>query len=297
MTIANLAFNPFSTTNAAGLFATQSDGLVQGVAMDDPTVRNRLAGGLVSTVETIPMWGGIAICENVPPSTQTSFLMGGSIQRATSVASTIPITGFSVLNQGHAGQTTPQNTVPVFLTGQTINFYRMGSGARIAVKCDPSLVSLDGTPISSNVSWDFNNQVLQPYDASTATVSVTSVTASYASGLWTFAVVAAAASLVGAIGDFINLSGITGTGASLMNGNQRVTAYTSSTVFSFQIAGASDTFVAGAQSGTIVLNEGTVALPVKILGIQPTGNMTVDYNAVTGVASWNTNGPAALIQI
>lgn len=293
---ANLAFNPFSTTNAGGFFSTQSDGLVQGVAMDDPTVRNRLAGGVLASTETLPMWGGIAICENVP--TNTNFALGGNIVRATSVASTIPITGWSVYNQGHAGQTTPQNTAPVFLSGQTVNFYRVGSGARIAVQCDPSLVSLDGTPITSNVSWDFNNQVLQPYDASTATVSVTSLTASFSAGVWTFAVVAAAATTVGAVGDFINLSGVTGTGASLINGNQQVTAFTSSTVFSFQIAGASGTFSAGAQSGTILLNEGTVALVgVKVLGIQPTGNMVVSYNATTGVASWSNNGSAALIQI
>lgn len=293
---ANLAFNPFSTTNAGGFFSTNTDGMVQGVAMDDPTVRNRLAGGVVAATETLPMWGGIAICENVP--TNSNFVLGGNIVRATSVSSTIPITGFTVYNQGHAGQTTPQNTAPVFLSNQTVNFYRLGSGARIAVQCDPSLVSLDGTPISSNVSWDFNNQVLQPYDASTATVSVTSLTASYSAGVWTFAVVAAAASVVGAVGDFINLSGVTGTGASLINGNQQVTAFTDNQHFSFQIAGGSSTFSSGAQSGTIVLNEGTVALAgVKVLGVQPSGCMVVSYNAATGVASWSNNGSCALIQI
>ncbi len=295
MATAQLGFSPFLTTNAAGFFSTISDGLAQGVAMDDPAIRNELCGGVVASTETVVMWGGIAICENIP--SVASGLLGGVIQRATSISSTVPVTGFTVYKQGHAGLTTPQNTAPVYGSGQTINFFRLGSGARIAVACDPGLVALDGTPISSQVSWDFNNQVLQAYDASTATITLTSVTASYANGLWTFVVVSPSATAVEAVGDFINLSGVTGTGASLINGDQQVSAFTNNENFSFQIAGGSGAFAAGAQSGTIVLNEGTGALPVDVLLIQPTGCMTVAYNAVTGTASWNQNGACALVKI
>ena len=51
------------------------------------------------------------------------------------------------------------------------------------------------------------------------------------------------------------------------------------------------------QTGTIVLNYGTGALPVKILDINAGNSMTVSYNAVTGAATWNRQGYAALIQI
>jgi hypothetical protein len=173
----------------------------------------------------------------------------------------------------------------------------MGSGIEIPVAMDPSLISLSGGLITQQVSWDFNNQVLQPYDASTATYSVTSLTASYSSGVWTFAVVMAAASPVGGVGDVINVSGVTGTGATLINANQTVTAFTDNQHFSFQITAASGAFSAGAQSGTIVLNYGVGALPVKIVDINIGNSMTVAYNPTTGAATWNRQGSTALIQI
>ena len=37
--MANLSLNPMATTNAAGSFGVQSDGFIQGVALDDPANR------------------------------------------------------------------------------------------------------------------------------------------------------------------------------------------------------------------------------------------------------------------
>lgn len=41
--MANLSLNPMATTNALGSFGVQSDGYIQGVALDDPA--NRFNGG------------------------------------------------------------------------------------------------------------------------------------------------------------------------------------------------------------------------------------------------------------
>lgn len=165
--------------------------------------------------------------------------------------------------------------------------------------CDPSLVSLDGGLITQQVSWDFNNQRLQPYDASSATYAVTSITSSYSAttGLYTFAVVMAVPSLVGAVGDTINISGVTGTGNALVNGNQTVTSFTDNEHFSFQIAAASGAIATGALSGTIVLNAGTGLLPCKILMLQVGNSRTVAWNPVTLTANWNNSDTCALIQI
>ena len=43
--MANLSLNPMATTNAAGSFGVQSDGFIQGVALDDPANRFNLASG------------------------------------------------------------------------------------------------------------------------------------------------------------------------------------------------------------------------------------------------------------
>ncbi|HET8704809.1 MAG TPA: hypothetical protein VFM46_00795, partial [Pseudomonadales bacterium] len=178
-------------------------------------------------------------------------------------------------------------------------FFRLGSGARLAVACDPSLASLNGGLITQQVSWDFNNQRLQPYDAATPTVNVTSLTATYSAttGLWTFAVVAAAATVVGAVGDAINLSGVTGTGAASINGNQLVTSFTDNQHFSFKIAAGATAYTAGAQTGTIVLNQGVAALNVKVLEVNVGNSKIVNYDAINNVANWINSGTAAIIQL
>lgn len=156
---AQVSFNPTLTTNALGSFSIESNGLVQGIANDDPSARNELAGGQLATTETIPMWGGVAIYEKIPTGNYGNF--GGAVGRAASQAT---LTGFSVFNQAHAGLTSPQSPVPLFASGITISFYRLGSGARIAVKVDPALVSLEGGLITQQVSWDYTNQQLVAYD-------------------------------------------------------------------------------------------------------------------------------------
>lgn len=291
MTTANVSFNPVTTTNGAGSFSVQSDGFIQGSFFDDPAIRYEMAGGVLATTETVPMWGGVPIFENL--NAPGSDVLGNTVGRATTLSN---ITGWTVFNQASNMVTTPQSPVPLASSSMSVNFFRAGSAARIVVPMDPSLVSLEGGLISQQVSWDFNNGVLAPYSATT-TVNVTSITASYATNLWTFAVVMAAATTVGAIGDAINISGVTGTGASLINGDQIVTAFTDNQHFSFQIAGGSGAFTAGAQAGTIVLNQPNGALPVKVLQINVGNSKVVVYSATTGFATWNNSGSAALIQI
>ena len=85
--VANIAFNPLLQTNAAGMFTIESDGFVVGTAMPDPAVRFQLAGGWLATTETLPMYGGLAISENIPqerpPVSRTDIALGGIIARGT----------------------------------------------------------------------------------------------------------------------------------------------------------------------------------------------------------------------
>jgi hypothetical protein len=295
MAFQNPPFYPFATSNAAGSFSVQSEGYVQGTMLDDPAIRNSLAGGTLASTETYPMWGGVAISEYIPGST-TDGTTGGTIGRATSNAN---ITGFSVFNQAYNWIITPQSPAPSAGLGMGIPFFRLGSGARIAVAMDNSLASLGGNIVTQPVSWDINNQCLQPYDASTATYSLTSITSSYSAstGLYTFAVVAAVATLVGAVGDNINIGGVTGTGAALVNGDQVVTSFTDNQHFSFQVAAASAAIATGALTGTLVLNAGTGALNVRVINFNIGNSKIVTYNAVTGAVGYNGTGSAAIILI
>lgn len=155
----NIQFNPVIQTTAAGMFTIESDGFIAGTAMPDPATRFALSGGWLAETETLPMFGGVAISENIPqerpPVNRADVALGGIIARATAEAN---LTGFSVFDQNYAAVNTPQSPVPTTPSGGLVNFYRLGSGARVALAIDPTLISLEGTLITSQVSWDFINQ-------------------------------------------------------------------------------------------------------------------------------------------
>lgn len=289
-----ISINPLLTGNARNSFSVSSDGLIQGEAFDDPASRFYLSGASLDAGETLPMWGGVGIFENLGAS---STVPGHTVGRATSLASTKRLTGFSVFNQAHAGILVPNTSpVPLYYNGQTVNFYRLGSNARIAVACDPSLASLDGGSISQNVSWDFNNQVLQPYDASTPTFALNTITWANTNG-GRLTVVAGAAVPFG-LGDWVTISGATNTGsggAAAINSSFIIDTYTDTTHFTLAAPAAVGVF--GTIAGSPVANAGTGALNVRVLLVQPSGCKTVVYNAAAGTATWNYNGSCAVILI
>lgn len=164
-----VAINPALTTNAAGLFSTSTQGMVQGVAMDDPAVRYALSSGQLASTETLPMWGGVAL-SLYSPLVAPDPSQGGTVARATTNAG---VNGFSVFNQAFAGITSPQSPVPLYAAGQTVNYYRIGSGARIPLKLSESLAaSLDGGIITQQVSWDFTKQELIAYSGGIGALNV-----------------------------------------------------------------------------------------------------------------------------
>lgn len=292
----SININPGITTNAAGLFSVTEDGLVQGTFFDDPVARYALAGGVLDPAETLPMWGGVGIYEHLPLSTAgastASGTMGGYVGRATTLtaAQTKTLTGFSMFNGGYNGIISPQSTVPLCSTGMGVNFFRLGSGARIAVQADATLVSLDGGIITPQVSWDFVNQRLVPY---LGTLTISSGTYNNTTG---DVVLTLSAPAGFGVGDAIVVSSLTGTGAyASLNGTYTVTAVSGTSVTYNAGAGAGASTITG---GSLTLGSGASSeLPVKVLSIQASGCMTVEYDADTGFATWNQDGACAVIQI
>ena len=160
-----ISLNPMLTTNAQGLFNTNSQGYTQGDAQDDPAIKFQLAGGVLSTSASTPIWGGVPIQEfsaigqygkgtlsgNVQPGTNT---LGSSVSQAT--AGNAP-TGIAVYNQAYAGITTPQSNAPLYSPGMSVNFYRFGSGARIPLVLDPSSIGIDGEIITTVVYYNYTS--------------------------------------------------------------------------------------------------------------------------------------------
>lgn len=281
--VATISFNPGQMTNAPGTFNVQSLGYVQGTAQNDPSSRMYLSGGVLSNSETIPMWGGVAIYEDIA-GTSGGFdaSLGSIVGRATSETQ---IAGWSVFDQAYAMVMSSQSPVPLAGSGMSVNFYRLGSQARIAVACDSNLVSLIGGATNASVAWDYVNQQLVPY------VSTTISSGSYTTG--TGAVTLTTAAAHGLLpGDTFVLSAMTGSGSyANLNGSWTATAGTTGTTLNFTAASGLTLTISG---GTV--SNGT-ALPVKVLDVQPGNSMTVSYSSTTGFATWNYTGTTAIILI
>lgn len=298
--VANVSFNPNKTTNAAGSFSTETVGYIQGIALDAPNTRNNLAGGVLAQSETIPMWGGVAIYEDVPSAISNSApnpVLGGKVGRATALTGAKPLTGFSVFDQDHSMINTPQSPVPQAASDMSVHFYRLGSGARIAVKAADGLVNLQGELITTQVSWDFANQQLVPYAAAYSDVTITgAVWASTGGGQVNFTVGTDLSAVLNA-GDVINVTDVVNTGGvatDVFNGAFVVKSVPDSThvIVDYIAAGSPGTYASG---GTITGGGG--ALPCKILDVQSGNSMTVDYDSDTGFATWDRSGTTVLILI
>lgn len=296
----SIAFNPVITTNAPGSFNISSQGYIQGVALDDPALRNELAGGVASLTDPFPFWGGQAISENVPgliSSTGPHPSLGGQLIHATQVAvagtpAQGDITGFSVFNQAHAMINTPQSPVPLASSGMTVHFYRLGSGIRIPVACDPALVALDGSIITQKVSWDFTNQQLVTAEPAEGVVAITSQTWANTAGGTVTVVTTAAHNL--AVGNHVTISGAVPVG---YNGDFIVTSSADNTHFTYALPGAAAPGGISPATTPGHLNAGGGILPVRVLEVDAGNSMTVSYDPVSGFATWNRSGACAVILI
>ncbi len=289
MASALLGINPALTTNAAGFFSVTEDGLVQGTAQDDPAMRFQLAGGVWDPAATVAGYGGMGVYTNIPLSTAgtttASEALGGYVGPATSVTANAAnsLTGFMVFDQAINGIISPQTPVPQFVSGMSVNYYKLGSLARISVQIAPVLANVDGGIITQQVSWDFNAQQLVPYVAAYSANVITAATwASTGGGQVTFTTTTNHG--VG-VGDYFTISGMTPAG---YNGDfiAITGTATNSLVAALAVNPGSSTV-----QGTLVAGGG--ALPCKILKVKTNNCLTVNPASFT----WNTNGACAIIQI
>ena len=300
---ANITITPNVTTNAAGTFGISWDGLIQGTAYPDPSTRFALVGGILSSTETLPMWGGVGVYEDIPPaftapSPGSPIALGGNVGRALSITGgTKNLTGFSAFDQEYGAINTPQSPVPLVGSYGQVMMWRLGSGARFVVAMNAALVSLQGGLITQAVSWDFTVQELIPYVAAYSADTVSNATWNSTTGLVTITL-GSGGEL--AVGDQFTLTGIVstspGSNGLSYNGTFVAAAGTTGTTLTYQgLPGSANN--PGTYSSGGALPAGGGALPCKILRTYASGCMTVNQPDSNGNVSWNRNGAAAVIQI
>jgi hypothetical protein len=137
---------------------------------------------------------------------------------------------------------------------------------------------------------------LIPYAGSYPQTSISNaVWASTAGGQTTYTVGTDLTADISA-GDDIQVANVVNTGGAstgAFNGSWTVVSISSTTIV---VSAPSSVSLGTYASGGIVLAGGG-ALNVRVLEVSPTGNMTVQYNATTGQATWNRNGAVAVILI
>ena len=284
--MANLSLNPMATTNAAGSFGVQSDGFIQGVALDDPANRFNLASGTVAATETKPLWGGLPVAELLPGVNSSP--RGSTIRRAVSLAE---LEGFTVFNQAHNGLTTPQSPVPLYASGMSVSFYRLGSNMRVPLKASAQVVALGtaGASVKTPLAWDFvNNHVTTADAAAFAGADIATTAVTYSNGVAT-ATTASAHGLTA--GQYVKISGVA---PAAYNGTVVVLTVGSATTFTY--APASAPGGSATTQGTIgAVAQADITLPVKVISIESGNSKTVSYDSTTGFLTWNNTDSCALV--
>ncbi len=298
----SITINPAVTTNGIGSFNVDASGFIAGTAYDDPAIRNQLAGGVLATTETLPMWGGVGISEAIPQPTYSATNpannLGPLITRATllgSAGTAASLTGFSVFNQAHAMINSPQSPVPQAGAGMTVSYYRLGSRARIALPMNPALVSLGGSIVTSRVSWDFVAQQIVQYEPAYAANTITGATWASTSGGQTTFTVSSDPTAYAVAGATIDVSGVVSTGGTGVgyNGQFIVVSSTTTTIVVVQLSASSP----GTYSSGGVVAGGGGALPVELLEINSGNSMVPVYAPATGFLTWNRSGTCGIFQI
>lgn len=284
--MANLSLNPMTTTNALGSFSVQSDGYIQGVALDDPANRFNLSSGTVVSTETKPMWGGLAIAELLPGNQSSP--RGSNIRRAVSVDE---LEGFTVFNQAHNGLTTPQSPVPQFASGMSVSYYRLGSNMRVPLKASAQVVALgtSGASVRTPLAWNFvHDEVTTAAAAGYSGSDIDTTAVTYTSGVAT-ATTASAHGLTA--GQYVKISGVV---PAAYNGTVVVLSVPSTTTFTYAPATAPSG--SATTQGTIgAVDIADITLPVKLLAVGTENAKTVSYDDTTGFLTWGHNDSIALV--
>ncbi|HBE6266517.1 TPA: hypothetical protein KMK48_003885 [Escherichia coli] len=284
--MANLSLNPMATTNAAGSFGVQSDGFIQGVALDDPANRFNLASGTVASTETKPLWGGLPVAELLPGVNSSP--RGSTIRRAVSLAE---LEGFTVFNQAHNGLTTPQSPVPLYASGMSVSFYRLGSNMRVPLKASAQVVALGtaGASVKTPLAWDFvNNQVTTAAAAAFSGADIDTTAVTYSNGVAT-ATTASAHGLTA--GQYVKISGVD---PAAYNGTVVVLTVPSTTTFTYAPASAPGGS-ATTQGAIGAVAQADITLPVKVISIESGNSKTVSHDSATGFLTWNNTDSCALV--
>lgn len=155
-----ITLNPLPTTGATGSFGFSTLGYTAGTLWPNAAARNFLRNGFIASSVSGLVYGGVGITTTTQAA--ASPMLGPTLTIATAAAN---LTGFAVWDQSAAGVQTPQSPVPLFSPGMSISFVEFGMGQCIALPMSAAnAANLLGVADNTQLTWDFTNQVLLPFN-------------------------------------------------------------------------------------------------------------------------------------
>jgi len=164
----SITFNPFKNFGNSPGFNVSSQGYVQGDAQDDPALQLLLESGFIADSAASQIFGGMPITVSAAVrGNQNTY--GGSVVKPLVVNH---IGGWCVMNRNYNGIITAGNPVPSWGAGESVHFYRPGSGARIPLPLASDVIAYVNAGTYPQVwYWDSVNHLVtsvEPSDSSAA---------------------------------------------------------------------------------------------------------------------------------
>lgn len=169
--MANVSFNPALTTNPQNTFLLQTNGVVQGVSLDDPVSFEHFGSGVIASSVAQPVWGGLAVTAVTP----TLGNFNGNNPVLTLPVSGGTIEGFTTFDRTPNMIQIPGNTAPSVQAGANIGYYRLGVKARLPLPISGTLSAFEGISTSTALYWDTAVNAVT-LTASASTIALTGVT-------------------------------------------------------------------------------------------------------------------------
>lgn len=156
------------TSFANNSFYTDSTGLMQGMAYDEPDTRYRYRAGKIASTDQDVYYGGLPVTIKVTA-------VNSSIIPTISLAKSVDqISGFTIFNQSNNLILVGASEVGIMTGGGTINTVKLGTKVKVAVVCDPALrTKLNNQIDAVKVTWDFTANMLVEATGSAVPLNVT----------------------------------------------------------------------------------------------------------------------------
>ncbi|HEO9044224.1 TPA: hypothetical protein QIF36_002391 [Enterobacter kobei] len=147
--MSDISFNPYRTYGVDPGFTVETEGFVQGDALPDPAVEQQLCSGELDGGVTSPVYPGVGLIERITKGGDQ-----GSILTSVTAGSLAQCNAFAVSNRAYHMILSPGNSVPQYMAGGSVHYYRLGSNARIPLPVSPQVALLSGPVGAQSLCWD-----------------------------------------------------------------------------------------------------------------------------------------------